>query len=143
MKIVQLTNKTEIFNAFNSIKDTFPDLSNRVNIEDYLNKIAKYALVFAAYDGENIMGFAAMYANDNKAHTAYITLVGVCKAYRRMHLGTALLAKCFEYAKECGMKHIQLEVNKNNTAAIALYENNGFVRLRDSGCDREYMQRRI
>lgn len=47
--------------------------------------------------------------------------------YRRVGLGTALLARGFEWARSVGVTKLTLEVFASNLAAIALYRRAGFV----------------
>lgn len=56
----------------------------------------------------------------------YIANVAVSKNCRRSGIGQALVEKAILEAKENNCSFISLEVRKSNSAAIALYEKNGF-----------------
>lgn len=56
----------------------------------------------------------------------YITNVAVTKKARKRGVGSALISRLKEVAKEKGLRFISLEVRKSNAAAIALYEKQGF-----------------
>lgn len=57
---------------------------------------------------------------------AYITNVAVFREYRACGIGRALLKSAYFGAKERNCEFITLEVRKSNSAAIALYESEGF-----------------
>lgn len=62
----------------------------------------------------------------------YILTLGSMRTYRRIGLGSALLAKCTDYAetiKSCGA--VFLHVIHYNTAAIKFYERNDFEYFRE------------
>ena len=56
----------------------------------------------------------------------YITNVAVTKKARKRGVGSALISRLKEVAKEKGLRFISLEVRKSNAAAISLYEKQGF-----------------
>ncbi|REJ31273.1 GNAT family N-acetyltransferase [Caldibacillus debilis] len=59
---------------------------------------------------------------------AEITELFVREAYRRRGVGTALLAFAEDYFKDKNVKGFQLLTGKNNKAAQAFYEKNGYQR---------------
>jgi len=59
------------------------------------------------------------------AHTAGIGM-GVQKDYRGRGIGTALLERCAESAREAGIEKLELEVFGSNARAYALYRKFGF-----------------
>lgn len=59
---------------------------------------------------------------------AHVTTVLVASDQRRKGLGRALMNELLTEAKKRGMSCSTLEVRKSNTAAIALYEDLGYVR---------------
>jgi ribosomal-protein-alanine N-acetyltransferase len=56
----------------------------------------------------------------------YISNDAVTSSARGKGIGSALLQKLDEYAKENGIRTISLEVRPSNAPAIALYEKFGF-----------------
>jgi|GEM_PF-973101 len=54
--------------------------------------------------------------------------IGVRPELQKQGIGTLLLQHCFEIAKNKGFDGIRILVAKTNTAALALYEKNGFER---------------
>lgn len=55
-----------------------------------------------------------------------IESIVVDSAFRRRGIGVALLEAVLGWAREHGVRRIELEVRESNTAAIALYKANGF-----------------
>ncbi len=60
---------------------------------------------------------------------AYITNVAVSNEHRKKGIGRALLKAASEGAAARGCEFITLEVRVSNTAAIALYESEGFEKV--------------
>jgi len=56
----------------------------------------------------------------------YITNVAVFPEYRNLGIGTALLEKTFDLARELSLSFVSLEVRESNYKAISLYEKLGF-----------------
>jgi len=69
-------------------------------------------------------------ARDQHPASRHVADVGlmVDAAYRRRGIGRALLEAGVEWAREAGIRKLELHVFPWNEAAIALYENFGFVR---------------
>lgn len=61
------------------------------------------------------------------ADEGYITNIAVDTAYRRKGVGDALTKALIAASKEKNLAFISLEVRVSNTAAQALYQNNGFT----------------
>jgi ribosomal-protein-alanine N-acetyltransferase len=71
-----------------------------------------------------IIGYAGLWAIEDEGH---ITNVAVHPDYRRMHLGHILVDMLIDQTRKEGLKRFTLEVRVSNHAAIALYEQFGFV----------------
>lgn len=78
---------------------------------------------FVAENADHIMGYIGF---NVVLDEGYITNVAVFPKYRRMGVATALVRKAISYSKKNGLAFLSLEVRKSNSAAIALYENEGF-----------------
>lgn len=59
-------------------------------------------------------------------HVAVLT-IAVAPAWRRRGVAKQLLNRGYQWAQQKGVKKIQLDVRAGNTAAITLYEREGFV----------------
>lgn len=110
-----------------------PNLSVRININDYASKISKKAVRFEAWSGRELIGLVAMYCNAQEHQNAYITSVSVQKEWMGNGIATFLVKQCIGYAKASGMTMISLEVASENNAAMSLYKKNGFIAVRTKG----------
>lgn len=107
--------------------DFMPPLSDRVEIADYAKKIADHAMRFEAWSGDTLVGLVAAYCNDHEKRAAYITSVSVLKGWTGKGIATRLVNQCVEYARVLGMRQISLDLAGDNTPALRLYEDIGFV----------------
>ena len=104
-----------------------PALSEKVDIEDYAQKLSKHAVNFEAWDGGVLAGLIAAYFNDTENGLGYITNVSTVGGYGGRGIASTLLQKCIAYGQAQQFESIGLEVNKQSLAAISLYQKFGFV----------------
>jgi len=64
--------------------------------------------------------------NNGKANVMIIDSFEVDKDHRRKGVGTKLLKRAIDLGKKYNVNSIELNVNKDNAAAIKLYEEVGF-----------------
>ena len=107
--------------------DFSPRLSERVEIADYAKKIVGTAMRFEAWSGKTLVGLVAAYCNDPEKGAAFVTNVSVFRAWRGQGIATRLVNQCVQHAKAVGMRQISLELASDNTAAVRLYEEIGFI----------------
>lgn len=98
-----------------------------MNLEEYAFKIFQKAVRFEAIDQEKMVGLVAIYCNDEKKISAYITSVSVEKDKQGLGIGSELVDAGIEYVKCLGFKKIELEVDIGNIKAINLYRKKGFT----------------
>ena len=144
VEIKQLKNKEDILRILNEFDEVFsPSISEKVdNISDYASKLSENAYVYVAYGTQNL-GFVTLYANDYESKIAYISFIGVKKEAQNMKIGKKLLKDCFEKSAKLGMKHIKLEVQKENLNAIEFYKRNGFAYLNEASSKSVYLIKEI
>ena len=83
---------------------------------------------FVALDGDEVVGWCDISPGKREGFTHCGTLgMGLIRGYRRQGIGTRLMERTMEAAKERGMERIQLEVYASNEPATSLYEKRGFV----------------
>lgn len=113
--------------------DFVPPLSDRVDLNDYAQKIARKAMRFEAWSNDTLVGLVAAYCNDQMNHIAYITSVSVLKAWTGKGIATRLVHHCIEYARAMGMRQVRLEVACDNKQAVRLYAKSGFIADKSDG----------
>lgn len=113
--------------------DFVPPLSERVDINEYAQKLVSEACSFEAWSEGRLVGMVAAYCNDEVDHIAYITSVSVSKSWMKKGIAARLMRLCIEHAQSLRMWRIDLEVGGANRPAIDLYKKHGFV----EGCSNE------
>ncbi len=97
----------------------------------YLKAIRRHphAAVFVAESAGEIVGRLSVARDPHPAssHVADLGLM-VAAGHRRRGIGRALLLRAVEWARESGVRKLELHVFPHNAPAIALYESFGFVR---------------
>ena len=76
-----------------------------------------------ALDGKMIMGFIIL---RRAADEGELYQIAVDRARRRQGVADALMKAALEWARDCGINAIYLEVRKSNEAAVKLYQKHGF-----------------
>ncbi len=110
-----------------------PPLESYIDdVDEYIEKILSNAERLESWEDKELAGLVAVYCNDFKTHEAFITMVSVMTKYSGKGIAKELLNRTIEYCKSIDFKKIKLEVRKDNSRAIKIYEKFGF---------REYEQR--
>lgn len=105
-----------------------PALSSRINISEYAQKIYDKAITFEAWNKKSeLIGLIAAYFSLQEFGIAFITNVSVNKNNKGKGIASQLLSNCIEYALKTKSKEIKLEVNIENTPAIAFYKKHHFT----------------
>jgi ribosomal protein S18 acetylase RimI-like enzyme len=108
-------------------RDFVPPLSGRIGIEEYAKKIANFATRFEVWSAGTLVGLVAVYCNDMETRVAHVTSVSVLREWSGEGVATHLMGLCIRHAQACGMSRVRLEVNRDNAAAIRLYQKLGFI----------------
>ena len=106
--------------------DFVPRLSKKIEFDNYISKISKYAETLAFYDKNQLACILVMYANRPKEKKSYITLVAVKKEFRRGGLGKEIVKNALVLAKNKKFKAVDIETWSSNDAALKLYNDLGF-----------------
>ena len=114
-------------------RDFAPNLSLKVNIEEYSTKIRTRARTFEAWSDKVLIGLVAAYMNDSGTRTGFITSVSVAKEFMGRGIASALLDHCLDRSRQEGMKAVRLEVSSESHEAIRLYKNLGFSEIMCKG----------
>lgn len=112
----------------------FPQsLSDRVNIENYAEKLINNANIVYVEDKENnIIGSVIFYCNDNKTYKGFVTYVYVDKDYRGMGIAKNLLKNAELVMLNNGMMSCTLNTHKGNNKAIKLYKSLGYNEIKNN-----------
>lgn len=102
----------------------FQDLSARVSITGYSNKVHDQAFRFESWDDDKLTGLLAVYYNDREF--AFITNISISETYAGNGIASLLINKGIEKAKNDGAAGLKLEVSKNNHPALNFYKKLGF-----------------
>ena len=101
----------------------------------YSEKLAQFADCYFAVDCESdsvVHGGVLGYCNDLKSRVAYISFIGRLKS-AGAGLGSQLIQRFIDLARERGMNRIRLEVAKSNERARGFYDKFGFMFVEDRG----------
>ena len=110
-----------------------PNLSCKVDIDEYSTKIRTRAKTFEAWSGNALIGLVAAYMNDAATRTGFITSVSVAREFMGRGIAPALLDRCLNKARREGMRAVRLEVNLESGEATRLYETFGFSEIARKG----------
>ena len=92
-----------------------------------LSETIRSGVALIAEERERPVGFVFCVLGDTGRKTAHVTDLYVTPEVRSRGVGTALLARVVEPAREAGLDHVSLEVLTQNTEARRLYDRLGFV----------------
>ena len=82
---------------------------------------------FEAWADEALVGLVAAYCNNRHDGPAFITNVSVQLRHQGQGVARKLLTNCKSYSEENFFQCIQLKVNSRNSAALSLYQDEGFI----------------
>lgn len=84
-----------------------------------------YAQFLVLEEEDRVIGYADLWILFDQAQIANIA---VRKTHQKRGYGQALMDEMIRRAVRSGCENITLEVRVSNTAAVSLYEKNGFIR---------------
>jgi ribosomal protein S18 acetylase RimI-like enzyme len=118
----------QVQDYFNRMCDYFiPPINQVIDISVYSDKLVQNADCFFIQNGEENVGFLAIYTNDCSGKVSFISSISVIPRYQGTGVSQKLIDFSVEHAGKKGMKYIKLEVNKNNIRAIKFYKSNKFT----------------
>ena len=129
---MMINNKQEIekekfFDFIKKINYDFPiPVSEKVDLNEYCEKLWEKAELVAEVQDEEIRGLVAGYMNDLENGSAYISLVGVSRDFRNQGLGKKLVHQFVLLCREKQIRSVNLYTHKTTQAAIKMYEGLGF-----------------
>lgn len=131
---IKTASEEEIYSHLYCCNNNFiPLLIQLVDIYEYSKKIFDKAITFEAWHDKKLIGLVAAYFNDSSSCTGYITNVSVNLDFMGKGIATALMNNCLEYAKQCDIKDIAMEVFIDNDSTMCLYKKFGFKEIEIRG----------
>lgn len=122
---IEALTSPQIFTLLSTLDVDFAArLSESVNLNEYSEKLSRFAQFVVATNENEIAGIVAFYKNET-TKSIYVPYVCTGVKYRGMGIGSQLLQKLIAYADSLGFP-IELEVLKTNISAIMLYQRAGF-----------------
>ena len=103
------------------------------SLEEYARKLKANAELIELWHSGKLVGLCACYMNNFDSKVAYIAHIAILGTYRGEGLGESLISQVEHKAKSKGFDYMQLEVNKDNTAAYRFYQKKGYVLKEDRG----------
>jgi len=95
-------------------------------LNDYINKGENETgyIYFGCFAGEIFAGYLLLSIVEDEGE---VIQLAVNKGFRRKGFSTVLLNEVFSYCEKVCVKSVFLEVRISNSAAVSLYEKNGFI----------------
>jgi ribosomal protein S18 acetylase RimI-like enzyme len=116
--------KNQILTHFQNCDQAFVDeLSSRVNMNEYVDKLINKAERIELWDQDKLIGMLAVYWNKTQD---YISNISVDSNYTKRGIGTELVERCVSISSAQGKSSIAIEVQVDNKSAIKLYQKSGF-----------------
>lgn len=116
----------DILKHLRNCNDSFiPPLDQKVNIDNYSQKLFENAKTFEAWSENELVGLIAVYCSEiNKR--GFITNVSVTEKFSNQGVASELLKSCIKYFESKQLKELVLEVHPQNEKAKRLYEKFNF-----------------
>lgn len=110
-----------------------PPLNDSIDIEQYSEKLSKFASFITCSVNNCIEAFIAFYPNQDTS-IAYVSLVWVDEHHRGKGIAKAMFEEFFKKCLSIGLRYSDLEVLKNNHEAANLYATLGYKIMADHQC---------
>lgn len=128
---------------FHRINELFVEMLQTIYYTEQVDGYSENALdrffdgrdewICTAIDHNRIIAFLSIEVHHEDKEFVYLDDFSVTKQYRDHGIGTEMIHKAENYAKEIHISTILLHVEKSNTAAFRLYERLGYCVYEDQG----------
>lgn len=119
--------KERIFGFLDRVDKQFsPQLSQRVDLYDYSEKLASEAINIFVLSKELDVAHAAFYCNDIINNIGYLSSIAVVPEYQGLGVAEELLEMVLDKCVAGKMTSLRLEVDARNIKAIKFYQKQGF-----------------
>ena len=107
-----------------------PPLGDRVQLDQYAEKLARSSVTFEAWDDKVLIGLVAAYLDGKDTPgQGFITNVSVMPEYQGRGIARDLVRLCHRSAKEKRLERVRLHVSPNSQVAVDLYSKLGYEPL--------------
>lgn len=107
--------------------DYFEKLSDRVDIEEYSEKLLGSSVKFTIRDNVNLVGLSPCYFNNIKEQIGYISSLTIKNGFRGKRLGSEMIKQISNYAKRKNFSTVMVKIHYDNVNSLQFYLKNGFV----------------
>ena len=127
IEVVDCKDKQLIIEFLKKIDKRLPTpLSNRVDLEEYSNKVVNNGHILAIIKGGKIVSAGFVYCNDVSSKKAYVTLLATVYGYENRGYGKIIFNEIEKISRENGMNYVRFETEKINEKAIKFHIKNGY-----------------
>ncbi len=127
-KKLKISGGQELYNFLKKVEQLFPvPLSEREQLTVLASKFEKYGTVSCVRENGKIIAICAGYTNDQEQRLGYISVVASLPEYTNKGYGKVAVQDFIEKAKDAGMKAIHIYADRENEAALKMYEKMEFV----------------
>lgn len=106
--------------------DYFEKLSDRVDINEYSEKLLESSVQFTLRDDVDLIGLSPCYFNNDKEKVGYISSLTIRDGFRSKKLGSQMIQHISEYAKRQQYNSIMVKIHYDNHISHNFYIKNGF-----------------
>jgi 1-aminocyclopropane-1-carboxylate deaminase/D-cysteine desulfhydrase-like pyridoxal-dependent ACC family enzyme/GNAT superfamily N-acetyltransferase len=108
-------------------------LAGGMDLDAYARKLLERGEVACATCQGEVVGIAALYANDHLARRAHVPLLAVGRAHQRSGIGAALLSRVKARARQRGMTSLAVEVHASNAGGQRFCRSGGLIPKQSEG----------
>lgn len=128
---LQIKKKTagvqDIYHHLMDVSGNFiPPLADRVDLEQYSQKIYAKAVTYEAWSEDRLVGLVAAYLPVELDKPVFVTNVSVIREFMGQGISYKLMSACVQDAVGLNFACIELEVNVKSVPAVGLYQKLGF-----------------
>ncbi|MXV38996.1 GNAT family N-acetyltransferase [Flavobacteriaceae bacterium Ap0902] len=130
MEISNFYYQPEDFESFKNFilkteKEFNPPISDRVNIDEYINKLTNEAVIILTKNkNHEIIGTACFYCNPKDFEYAFLSYIAT--TLNNQGIGSLLVNDMIAYCKKLGAKGIETQTWENNNNSLKLFNKFNF-----------------
>ena len=106
--------------------DYFEKLSDRVDIDEYSEKLLENSVQFTLRDKVDLIGLSPCYFNNIEEKVGYISSLTIKNGFRGKKLGSKMIKQISLYAKNRGFSTVLVKIHFDNEISHRFYLKNGF-----------------